>query len=122
MLTSGVSLIDALRICEDTVENIVIKKDIMELRKAVTQGKTLTEQLLKIDYFPDMVGQMIKVGEQTGALDQMLEKVSDVFEQEVNDLVDGMTSMIEPIILVGLGGAVGFILIAMYLPIFQAAG
>jgi type IV pilus assembly protein PilC len=69
-----------------------------------------------------MVGQMIKVGEQTGALDQMLVKVSDVFEQEVNDLVSGMTKMIEPLILVFLGGAVGFILIAMYLPIFQAAG
>lgn len=122
MLTAGVSLIDSLRICENTVDNVIIKEDVKLLRTSVTQGKTLTDQILQIDYFPDMVGQMIKVGEQTGALDTMLVKVADVFEQEVNDLVSGMTQMIEPIILVGLGGAVGFILIAMYLPIFQAAG
>lgn len=122
MLGAGVSLIDSLRICENTVENVIIQDDIKLLRDAVTQGKTLTDQLLKIEYFPAMVGQMIKVGEQTGALDQMLIKVADVFEQEVNDLVAGMTKMIEPLILVFLGGAVGFILIAMYLPIFQAAG
>ncbi len=122
MLAAGVSLIDSLRICENTIDNVIIKNDVSMIRTAVVQGKTLTEQILQISYFPSMVGQMIKVGEQTGALDQMLEKVSDVFEQEVNDLVAGMTQMIEPIIIVILGGAVGFILIAMYLPIFQAAG
>ncbi len=122
MLNAGVSLIDSLRICENTISNTVVKEDVKSLRKGVTQGKTLTDQILKIEYFPPMVGQMIKVGEQTGGLDQMLLKVADVFEQEVNDLVSGMTKMIEPFILVVLGGAVGFILIAMYLPIFQAAG
>ena len=122
MLTAGVSLIDSLDICTKTIDNVIIRKDIENLKIAVTQGKTLTDQLLKFSYFPDMVGQMVKIGEQTGALDQMLVKVADVFEEEVNDLVEGMTKLIEPIILVGLGGAVGFILIAMYLPIFQAAG
>lgn len=122
MLSAGVSLTDALDICERTIGNIVIQTDVKTLRSAVLQGKTLTEPLLKIPYFPPMVGQMVKVGEQTGGLDTMLMKVAGVFEEEVDNLVSAMTKMIEPFVLVFLGGAVGFILIAMYLPIFKAAG
>lgn len=122
MLSSGVSLIDALDICIETIDNGVIAKDLVTVRKKVVEGKTLTEPLLKIEYFPDMVSQMIRVGEQTGQIDGMLEKVADVFELEVNELVDGMTKLIEPLIIVVLGGIVAAILVAMYLPMFMAAG
>jgi len=122
MLGSGVSLIDSLDICIDTIDNSVIASDLKNVRKKVVEGKTLTEPLIKIDYFPDMVAQMIRVGEQTGNVDQMLEKVADVFEDEVNTLVEGMTKMIEPIIIVVLGGIVAGVLVAMYLPMFMAAG
>ena len=80
------------------------------------------EPLSRIKYFPDMVASMVKVGEQTGSMDTMFLKVSDVFEEEVNSLVDNMTKMIEPIIIVVLGGMVATILVAMYLPIFMSAG
>ncbi len=122
MLSSGVSLIDSLEIVIDTIDNIVIANDLKEVRLRVTEGKTVTEPLEKITYFPAMVSQMLKVGEQTGGIDQMLEKVSDVFEDEVNEAVAGMTKMIEPIIIVVLGSIVAVILVAMYLPIFMAAG
>ena len=122
MLGSGVSLIDALDICIDTIDNGVIVKDLADVKKKVVEGKTLTEPLEKIDYFPDMVSQMIRVGEQTGQVDQMLEKTADVFEDEVNELVEGMTKMIEPIIIVVLGGIIAAILVAMYLPMFMSAG
>ncbi len=122
MLTSGIPLVDALEICIETIDNGVISADIKEVRRQVVEGKTLSEPLGKITYFPPMVTQMVRVGEQTGGLDDMLEKVSNIFEEEVNDLVSNMTKMIEPLILVGLGGAVAVILIAMYLPIFMSAG
>lgn len=122
MLSSGVSLIDALDICINTVDNGVIANDLRRVRKAVTEGKTLTDPLMKIPYFPDMVSQMIKVGESTGNVDTMLIKIADVFERELNALIGTMTKLIEPLILVGLGGFVGFILIAMYMPIFVSAG
>lgn len=122
LLGSGVSLIDSLEICVETIDNGVVAKDLKTVRKAIEQGKTLTEPLTKIDYFPDMVSQMIRVGEQTGQVDQMLEKVADVFEDEVNDLVSNMTKLIEPFIIVFLGGLVAIVLVAMYLPIFMSAG
>lgn len=122
MLGAGVSLIDSLDICVETIDNEVIAEDVKTIKKEVVQGKTLTEPLMKIEYFPDMVSQMIKVGEQTGQIDQMLEKVSDVFEDEVNTLIGGMTKMIEPIIIVVLGGIIACILVAMYLPMFMSAG
>ncbi len=122
LLAAGVSLVDALDICIEVIENEIIAADIKMVRDAVVQGKTLTEPLAKIDYFPDMVTQMIKVGEQTGSIDQMLEKISDVFEDEVNEAVGNATKLIEPMILVGLGGAVAVILVAVYLPMFKGAG
>ena len=97
-------------------------KDIEKVKKEVVQGKTLTEPITKIDYFPDMVGQMMKVGEQTGQLDQMMMKISLVFEEEVNELVENMTKMIEPVVIVVLGGIIATILVAMYLPMFMSAG
>lgn len=122
MLSSGVSLIDALDICIETLDNAVMADDLIEVKKKVVEGSTLTEPLLKIDYFPDMVAQMIRVGEQTGEVDNMLEKVADVFEDEVNTLIEGATKLIEPIIIVVLGGIIATILVAMYLPMFMSAG
>lgn len=122
MLGSGVSLVDALDICIETIDNALIGQDLTEVRKKVIEGKTLTEPLEKIAYFPAMVTQMIRVGEQTGQVDQMLEKIADVFEDEVEGLIGTMTKMIEPLIIVVLGGIIATILIAMYLPMFMSAG
>ncbi len=122
LLGAGVSLIDALDICIETIDSSVIAKDIKEVKKKVIEGKTLTEPLSKIEYFPELVTQMIRVGEQTGQIDQMLARVAEVFESEVDNLVMGMTKMIEPIIIVVLGGIIATILVAMYLPMFMSAG
>jgi type IV pilus assembly protein PilC len=122
MLAAGVPIIDSLEICIDTLDNTQIAKDLTKVRKAVIEGKSITEPLSRITYFPPLVTQMIKVGESTGNLDDMLIKVADVFEDEIEELVGNLTKMIEPLILVVLGGIIGFVLIAMYLPIFMSAG
>ena len=122
LLNAGVSLIDALDICIETLDNGVIAKDIKEVKKKVMEGKTLTEPLQKIEYFPELVCQMIRVGEQTGQIDQMLTRVAEVFEEEVDQLIGAATKMIEPIIIVVLGGVIATILVAMYLPMFMSAG
>lgn len=122
LLGAGVSLIDALDICIETIDSSVIAKDLLEVKKKIIEGKTLTEPLSKIEYFPELVTQMIRVGEQTGQIDQMLARVSEVFEEEVDNLITGMTKMIEPLIIVVLGGMIAAILVAMYLPMFMAGG
>ena len=122
MLSAGVPIIDSLEICIDTLDNTQIAKDLTKVRKAVIEGKSITEPLARITYFPPLITQMIKVGESTGNLDQMLIKVADVFEEEVEELVANLTKLVEPIILVVLGGIIGFVLVAMYLPIFLSAG
>lgn len=122
LLGAGVSLIDALDICIETIDSSVIAQDLREVKKKVTEGKTLTEPLSKIEYFPELVTQMIRVGEQTGQIDEMLARVAEVFEEEVDNLVTGMTKMIEPLIIVVLGGIIATILVAMYLPMFMSAG
>lgn len=122
LLGAGVSLMDALDICVETIDNGVIANDLKEVKKKIMEGKTMTEPLSKIDYFPELVTQMIKVGEQTGQIDQMLARVAVVFEDEVDQLIGTMTKMIEPLIIVGLGGIIAVILVAMYLPIFMQAG
>lgn len=122
MLAAGVPIIDSLEICIDTLDNTQIAKDLNKVRQAVIEGKSITEPLARITYFPPLITQMMKVGESTGNLDNMLVKVADVFQDEVEELVANMTKLIEPIILVVLGGIIGFVLIAMYLPIFMSAG
>lgn len=122
LLSAGVSIIDALEICIETLDNQVIAGDFLRVKEAVVEGDTLTKPLKRIRYFPEMVAQMVKVGEATGKLDEMLVKVSDVFEEEVDDAITTATSAIEPIIIVVLGGLVAGVMIAMYLPIFMQAG
>ncbi len=122
MLSAGVPIIDALDICIETLDNQQIAKDFTAVRKAVTEGKSITEPLGRIKYFPELVVQMIKVGESTGNLDAMLLKVANVFEEEVQEVVTNLTKLIEPLILVVLGGMIAVVLVAMYLPIFLSAG
>lgn len=122
MLAAGVPIIDSLEICIETLDNTQIAKDLRKVRQAVIEGKSITEPLSRITYFPPLVTQMMKVGESTGNLDTMLVKVADVFQDEVEELVGNLTKLIEPIILVVLGGMIAFVLIAMYLPIFMSAG
>jgi type IV pilus assembly protein PilC len=122
MLTAGVPLIESLDICIGTMDNTQMAKDLAIVKKEVERGKSITEPLGRIRYFPDLVNQMVKVGESTGNLDEMLIKIADVFEEETGEAIDTMTSLIEPMILVGLGGVIGTVLVAMYLPIFMSAG
>lgn len=122
MLSSGVSIIESLDVCIETVDNTQIARDLKQVKDSVVKGKSITDPLSRIKYFPDLVTQMVRVGESTGNLDEMLIKISDVFEAETEESVDNMTKLIEPIILVGLGGMIGSVLIAMYLPIFMSAG
>jgi type IV pilus assembly protein PilC len=95
---------------------------ILYARLRITEGRTMAEPLIESKIFPSMVVQMIAVGEQTGALDQMLNKIADFYEEEVDVAVAALTSLLEPIMMVGIGGMVGVVLIAMYLPIFDLAG
>jgi type IV pilus assembly protein PilC len=122
LLQSGVPILDALEICARTAGNVVVEQGVMLVRQAISEGKNMAEPLAATNIFPDMVVQMIAVGEQTGALDQMLNKVADFYEEETDIAVAAMTSAIEPILMVGVGGMVGVVLIAMYLPIFSLAG
>lgn len=122
LLQSGVPILDALDICARTAGNVVIEAGIQHVRSKISEGKNMAEPLAETKVFPDMVVQMIAVGEQTGALDQMLNKIADFYEEETDIAVAAMTSAIEPILMVGVGGMVGVVLIAMYLPIFSLAG
>ncbi len=122
LLQSGVPILDALEICAKTSGNVIIEQAIMYVRARISEGKNMGEPLAETRVFPDMVVQMISVGEQTGALDQMLNKIADFYEEETDIAVAGLTSAIEPILMVGVGGMVGVVLMAMYLPIFSLAG
>ncbi len=122
LMGSGVPILDALDICARTSGNVVIERGIQLVRRRVSEGKNIAEPLIEAAVFPDMVVQMIGVGEQTGALDQMLNKVADFYEEETDVAVASLTSMLEPIMMVGIGGMVGTVLVAMYLPIFSLAG
>lgn len=122
LLQSGVPILDALEICARTSGNVIIETGIMHVRQSISEGKNMAEPLAATGVFPDMVVQMIAVGEQTGALDQMLNKIADFYEEETDVAVAALTSALEPILMVGVGGMVGVVLIAMYLPIFSLAG
>jgi type IV pilus assembly protein PilC len=122
LLQSGVPILDALEICAKTAGNVRIEQGIMHVRQRISEGQSMAEPLTEAKVFPEMVVQMIGVGEQTGALDQMLNKIADFYEDEVDVAVAGLTAMMEPIMMVGIGGMVGFMLIAMYMPIFDIAG
>jgi len=121
LITSGVPLLEGLSICAKTSGNKVIEEALMNARVSISGGKTISEPLAKCNVFPKMVTHMIAVGESTGALDAMLGKIADFYEDEVDQAVDTLTSLLEPIMMVVLGTIIGFIVIAMYLPIFTMA-
>jgi type IV pilus assembly protein PilC len=119
LTSSGVPILEGLEITAKTAGNKVIEDSVMAVRTAVSEGKTLAEPLMREKVFPPMVTHMIAVGETTGALDNMLTKIADFFDDEVDSSVANLTSMMEPMLMVFLGGTVGFIIVAMYLPIFK---
>jgi len=119
LLSSGVPILDGLAITGKTAGNKVVEKAIMESRVSISQGKTVAEPLRDSKIFPPLVCSMVAVGESTGGLDAMLKKVAELYEEEVDDAVNNLTAMMEPMIMVVLGVVLGGLVIAMYLPIFQ---
>ena len=122
LIASGVPILEGLAITARTAGNAVVERALMDVRKAVEEGRTIVEPLQKSGVFPSMVSQMIAVGEQTGALDAMLQKVGSFYEDEVDEAIKDMLAAMEPVIIAILGLEVGGIVIALYLPIFELIG
>lgn len=122
MVSSGVPIVDSLEIVANTSGNMTVQKAILYVRERISEGQNMVDPLMETGIFPSMVVQMIGVGESTGALDTMLTKIADFYEDEVDVAVENLTSLMEPLMMVFLGGIVGGMLIAMYLPIFTMAG
>lgn len=122
MITSGVPILDALEIVAKSAGNKTVEGAILRTRASISEGKTMAEPLLKSGVFPPMVCQMISVGEATGAMDAMLGKIADFYEEEVDVAVEAMTKMMEPMMMVFLGTIIGGLVVAMYLPVFKLAG
>lgn len=121
MISSGVPILEALDITARAAGNKTVEKAVLRARLSISEGKTVAEPLTKSNVFPPMVCQMINVGEQTGALDQMLGKIADFYDEEVDSSVKGLTSLMEPAMMVILGGLIGGLVVAMYMPIFDMA-
>lgn len=119
LLNAGVSIIDALQVTAKTAGNLAVEKAILRISQSIAGGKPIVEPMKECGIFPPMVVQMTGVGEKTGNLGGMLLKVADFYDEEVDAAVDSVTSMLEPIIIVFMGGAVGFIMVAMYMPMFS---
>ncbi len=122
MLASGVAILEALDVVAKTAGNKTIEKAIYTVRAGIAEGQTIADPLTETGVFPTMVCSMIAVGESTGAIDAMMEKIADFYEEEVDQAVDNLTALIEPFMLVFLGTVIGGLVISMYLPIFQLAG
>ena len=122
LTSSGVPILDGLMITAKTAGNSIVEDAILATRKSVEEGKTISEPLGDTDVFPSMVVQMIAVGEQTGALDTMLSKIADFYEEEVDTAVAGLMKLLEPVLIAFLGVAIGGIVIAMYMPMFTLIG
>ncbi len=121
MISSGVPIMDGLEITSRTAGNVIVEEAILAVRASISEGKSMSEPLEQTGIFPGMVVQMISVGEATGAMDQMLGKIADFYDEEVDTAVETLTSALEPMLMVFLGGVIGFVVVAMYLPIFQMA-
>lgn len=118
LIRAGVPMLSALDVVKDTAGNAVIAKSVERIYSEVRQGGTLSKPMSKLPLFPPMVTQMVAVGEETGKLDDMLAKIADFYDMEVENSVEALTSLLEPIMVVGIGGIVGSVVIGMYLPIF----
>lgn len=119
LVTSGVGFLDALEITKEATPNIVVRNAIGEVRESVKEGETINEPLARCGVFNDIVINMIKVGEETGELDKMLIKIADNYDEEVDQSVQAMMALLEPLLIVFMGGAVGFIVIALFLPLIE---
>jgi type IV pilus assembly protein PilC len=119
LLASGVPILDGLDITARTAGNAIIEEAVQKTRTSIERGETISAPLRETGVFPSMVVQMINVGETTGALDAMLSKIADFYEEEVDTAVAGLLTLMEPVMIAVLGGVVGGIVIAMYLPIFD---
>jgi type IV pilus assembly protein PilC len=119
LLSSGVAILESLDITARTAGNAVLEESILKVRKEVEEGKSLAEPLARTEQFPPMVCQMIGVGEQTGAMDTMLSKIADFYEDEVDAAIEGMMALLEPVMIAFLGVVIGIIVVAMYLPMFS---
>ncbi|HJW75664.1 MAG TPA: type II secretion system F family protein [Thermoleophilia bacterium] len=119
LVSSGVPILQAIEITGKTAGNTVIESAMVGVQANVKEGQSISEPLEKVSVFPPMVTQMIAVGEETGSLDQMLQKIADFYEDEVNAAVKSLTSILEPILMLGVGAIVGVVVISMYLPIFN---
>jgi len=122
LISSGVPILEGLDITAKTAGNAVVEKALMKVRRALEEGKSLTEPLRETEVFPGMVTQMIGVGEQTGAMDAMLQKIADFYEDEVDAAVKDLLTALEPVMIVFLGVVVGGVVISMYLPLFSLIG
>jgi type IV pilus assembly protein PilC len=122
LMSSGVTILEGLDITAGTAGNVIIQKALMNARKQVEEGKTLVEPLKKEAIFPPMVTQVVSVGEQTGELDQMLEKLADYYEEEADSAIASLLTLMEPVMIIFLGVIIGGIVISMYLPIFSLIG
>jgi type IV pilus assembly protein PilC len=122
MLASGVAILEALDIVAKTAGNRTVERAIYDVRSGIAEGRTMADPLQESGVFPAMVCQMISVGESTGALDAMLEKIAEFYDEEVDQAVENLTALIEPFMLVFLGTTIGGLVVAMYLPIFKMAG
>jgi type IV pilus assembly protein PilC len=121
MMSSGVPILEGLTIVSKTSGNVVVEDALLKTRQSISEGRSIAEPLSETKIFPPMVVQMIAVGEATGALDSMLNKIADFYDDEVDAAVDAMTALLEPVMMVFLGGIVGGMIVALYLPIFKLA-
>jgi type IV pilus assembly protein PilC len=119
LIAAGVDIIKALEITAATSGNYVVEKALDDVRTRVHEGAPISQPLAEDPVFPPMVGHMVKTGEETGELDKMLGKVADFYEDEVDAAIQALTSIIEPILMIGVGAMVGVIVISMYLPMFK---
>jgi type IV pilus assembly protein PilC len=119
LLSGGVSMLESLKITASTTGNVIIEKSVMDVRRQVTEGKSLTQSFSATGRFPFMMSQMVSVGEATGTLDRMLAKLADFYDDEVSTSVGALLSALEPILLIFVGGIVGSLILSMYLPIFN---
>ncbi len=122
LINSGVPIIEALNVAAGTAGNKIVEFAIKDVKTSISEGRSIAQPLMESGIFPGMVVQMISVGETTGALDAMLNKIADFYDEEVDTAVEGLTAMIEPLMITFLGGFIGGIIVAMYLPIFKMAG
>jgi type IV pilus assembly protein PilC len=122
LISAGVPILEGLDVVAKTAGNVIVENAIIRTRASIAEGRTIAEPLAETKVFPSMVVQMISVGESTGQLDQMLVKIADFYDGEVDEAVSALTSALEPLLMVFLGGTIGGLIIAMYLPVFSMAG